>query len=260
MVDIPENENTFIKHQDLFLKRINHYFRRDNFTIPNFFLRVFTNNPDIIKAYPKYLQFSQKIRLCEHKFSAFHYHLRNYIRLEKKYIRKNKAFLKEVPIPKLTFAGATYDLVFEFEAFIIQFRSCLDFLAQAISIIFNQNIFSWRDLQKILMNNSNRGNKILANKLLKLIGENEWINEFLSESDRVSDRDKVVHYGILNLGTLNVIKMGDNKYVAIKLKNKNEILKKYMETRTKKLEKLIEYIIDILFEEKFVLHSPTSSY
>lgn len=148
--------------------------------------------------------------------------------------------MENIPLENITVGAITPNLLFEFEAFIIQFKSCLDIYSQTIGQLYLQSSppSNLKKLKKTLIANQS---KLHSDDFQKLIEKNkEWLSEFQSENKKRSDRDKVVHYTVLNLGTLNVNKMKDKYQIVLDLKNKDIILKEYMERRLDSLRLFLE--------------------
>lgn len=207
---------------------------------PNFLLDIYRNNNQIREMYSD-LDVDlviDRFRCCGHKIQSIKYHLDNYLMWEKRYIKTFKEALKCIPIKNLTMGGETPNLIFEYESFIIQFKACLDIYSQAVGRLFKQTPSDMSSLKKVLEdNNSNKK----AKRILRLIRKNnDWLDEFKSRPDFKSDRDKVTHYSIVNLGTLNVNKKNNRFRVIIHLKKKDIILKKYLEEMLKNLELFIQ--------------------
>lgn len=207
---------------------------------PNFLLDVYRDTNQLREMYSD-LNVDLVIgffRCCGHKIQSIKYHLDNYLMWEKRYIKNFKEALKCIPIKNLTIGSETPNLIFEYESFIIQFKACLDIYSQAVGRLFKQNPSDICGLKNVLEgNNSNQK----AKRILELIRKNkEWLDEFKSRQDFKSDRDKVTHYSVVNLGTLNVNKKNNKFRVIIHLKKKDMILKNYLGERLKNLELFIQ--------------------
>lgn len=102
--------------------------------------------------------------------------------------------------------GNTLAWDFEYQAFILAFRRCLDYLARAICTYFKNDFHSFRKLGDFLKK-INR--PVVTDSLIKL--HDEYSAEFdfvLLEGNRKSVRDKVSHYEYVPVGCINLSQRG----------------------------------------------------
>jgi hypothetical protein len=102
--------------------------------------------------------------------------------------------------------GNTLVWDFEYQAFILAFRRCLDYLARAICNYFKNDFHSFRRLGDFLQK-LNRDE--ITTPLIEIHKKYKEAFEFvLSEGDRKSLRDKISHYEYVPVGTINLSSRG----------------------------------------------------
>ena len=102
--------------------------------------------------------------------------------------------------------GNTLVWDFEYQAFILAFRRCLDYLARAISAYFRNDFHSFRKLNYFLQKQSPDS---ITSPLISLHQKYGPLFEFvLSEGNRKSVRDKISHYEYVSVGTINLSQRG----------------------------------------------------
>lgn len=114
--------------------------------------------------------------------------------------------------------GNTLIFDFEYQAYILAFRRCLDYLARAICSYFMQDYNSFRTLGEFLKK-INR--PIVAEPLITLHEKYSQNFDFvLSDGERKSVRDIISHYEFVSVGTINLSKRG----IVIAGGGKNEFI------------------------------------
>lgn len=102
--------------------------------------------------------------------------------------------------------GNTRVLDFEYQAFILAYRRCLDKLARAIAAYFRNDFHSFKDLRKFL---EDRKPQQITEPILKIYDKFYPRFEFvLSKGDRKSVRDKISHYEYVPAGVINLSQRG----------------------------------------------------
>lgn len=102
--------------------------------------------------------------------------------------------------------GNTLIWDFEYQAFILAYRRCLDYLARAISTFFRNDFHSFRRLGRFL---EKMKPEAVSRPLIDVHTKFCPLFEFvLSESDRKSLRDKISHYEYVPVGTINLTQRG----------------------------------------------------
>lgn len=102
--------------------------------------------------------------------------------------------------------GNTLVLDFEYQAFILAYRRCLDYLARAICTYFKNDFHSFRKLGRYL---EKIDRPIVTTTLIEL--HKKYSIEFdfvLSEGNRKSVRDKISHYEYVSGGSINLSQRG----------------------------------------------------
>lgn len=102
--------------------------------------------------------------------------------------------------------GNTLVWDFEYQAFILAFRRCLDYLARAVCNYFKNDFHSFRRLGEYLQK---LGKDEITNPIVVIHQKYKDDFEFvLSEGDRKSLRDKITHYEYVPVGTINLSSRG----------------------------------------------------
>jgi hypothetical protein len=102
--------------------------------------------------------------------------------------------------------GNTLVWDFEYQAFILAYRRCLDYLARAISAYFRNDFHSFRQLNSFLRK---QGPESITIPLISLHEKYSPLFEFvLSQGNRKSVRDKISHYEYVPVGTINLSQRG----------------------------------------------------
>jgi len=241
-----EGKNPFIKHSELIEEKALQCLDKDIPPTPDFLLEVYRNENQLRKMYSDVDSIIDGFRSCGHKIQSLQYHLDNYFLWEEKYVKNFKKALKCIPLENLTMGGVTPNLIFEYESFLFQFKACLDMFSRAVGRLFKQKPSNISKLKNALKNHNSNDK---AKKMLGLISKNEgWLREFNSDQNFRSDRDKVAHYNIVNLGNLNVNKRNDEFRIIINLEKENMTLKEYLEKRLKNLKLFLQETITIIRE------------
>ena len=102
--------------------------------------------------------------------------------------------------------GNTLIWDFEYQAFILAYRRCLDYLARALCAYFRNDFHSFRRLGSVLKNLKPAS---VASTLISIHEKYCPLFEFvLSEGDRKSLRDKISHYEYVPVGVINLSQRG----------------------------------------------------
>jgi len=102
--------------------------------------------------------------------------------------------------------GNTLVWDFEYQAFILAVRRCLDYLARAISTYFKNDFHSFRRFGDFLQK---QDRPIATERLIEL--HKKYSAEFdfvISDGDRKSIRDKISHYEYVPVGCINLSQRG----------------------------------------------------
>lgn len=102
--------------------------------------------------------------------------------------------------------GNTLTWDFEYQAFVLAYRRCLDYLARAICTYFKNDFHSFRRLSSFL---EKQKSGEIAQALISVHTKYFPLFEFvLSEGERKSLRDKISHYEYVAVGTINLSQHG----------------------------------------------------
>jgi len=143
----------------------------------------------------------------QNTIACVHYHYDNLAKIEKAVIEKIEPYnYKSILGDSLLAFGNTLKWDFEYQAFVLAFRRCLDYLARAICCYYKNDFHSFRTLDKYLLKQKPQEIALALNPILsKYYSLFEFV---LSEGDRKSIRDKITHYEYVSVGTINLNKNG----------------------------------------------------
>jgi hypothetical protein len=102
--------------------------------------------------------------------------------------------------------GNTLIWDFEYQAFILAYRRCLDYLARAVSIYFKNDFHSFRKLGSFL--GKLKPGEVTQALILVHTKYSPLFEFVLSEGDRKSLRDKISHYEYVPVGIINLSQRG----------------------------------------------------
>lgn len=156
----------------------------------------------------------------QNAFPCVLYHFDKLVDLENSLLSGIEKYNYRKTICQNTVMGGGNTLIFDFEyqAYILAFRRCLDYLARAICSYFMQDYNSFRTLGEFLKK-INR--PIIAEPLIALHEKYSQNFDFvLSDGERKSVRDIISHYEFVSVGTINLSKRG----IVIAGGGKNEFI------------------------------------
>lgn len=148
----------------------------------------------------------------QEKFHAVYYHLQNAIYLQKlvnEYTNRVIDTAKELGIDWPVTVGLTLrKLHFEYEAFILQCRACLDHFVVSLSYYFGFYTIKIDKLKKKLEELSPKDAKALT--ILNLMNKRREFYDIIksktkSRPSNLSDRDRIAHYGRVLMRPLNIM-------------------------------------------------------
>jgi len=132
---------------------------------------------------------------CLYKLQEVLYHLRNIKNIKENLLTGLKEQLKNKDVRGLTICYLEKELVFEFEALILQARACLDVLTILITkrlLSHQQNLFS--KLKNVLENSKMSES---SEKIIRLLNDSEWLFESEVLTGESPTRGYVAHFGSL---------------------------------------------------------------
>lgn len=180
------------------------------------------------------------------------YHYDNLLKIEKNVLNliSQTEYKKYLPQGSTIALSNTLVWDFEYQAFILAFRRCLDSLTRSLASYFKENFHSYREMQKKL---KNKKPEFLAKALIEV--HNKYQDKFsfvLSDGERKSTRDRISHYKYVNVGCINLSNrgfelVGGGENLGFK-KNEllAEVLKKYVDELKSCIKETIFTFIDNL--------------
>lgn len=215
------------------------------------FITEWINNPKLIKWYNTLT--NGILGNVQDSLACVCYHYERLKTIETNVLQTIDRINYKEAIGNMTIAlGNTRIVDFEYQAFVLAYRRCLDYFAKAIGAYFKNDFNNFRKLDKIL-------NQFLPNEPAKsLLSNHEKYSKLfefvLSDGTRKSIRDKIAHYEYVNAWRINLNKngfilagggenMGSQKskdtpvYLA-------EILKKHLENLKACINDLINALIN----------------
>lgn len=146
--------------------------------------------------------------------------------------------------------GGTSILDFEYQAYVLAFRRCLDQLAYAIAAFFKNKYSSFRTLPHFL---GHRKPREVASKLADV--HTKYVSKFefvLSEGGVTSVRDRIAHYefvqaGCFNLSTSGVVLVGGGE--NLNLGGTFRTLTDALQSKSNSLQQCITEMIGVFIEE-----------
>ncbi|UUF15193.1 MULTISPECIES: hypothetical protein [Flavobacterium] len=168
-----------------------------------------------------YHKFSNRILGdVQNAFPCVLYHFDKLVELEGKLFSGIEKFNFRDAIGKNCGVGGGNTLIFDFEyqAYILAYRRCLDYLARAIGTYFMQDFNSFRKLGSFL---KKLNRPIVTEPLIKLHEKYSPCFDFvLSEGNKKSVRDIISHYEFVSVGTINL----NNRGIIIASGGKNDFV------------------------------------
>ena len=169
------------------------------------FITNWRNDPAQEKWYHKFT--NGILSDVQNTFACVLYHYDHIINMEQAVIKGIKKYNYKNVLKSSTFViGNTLALDFEYQAFILAVRRCLDYLARAISAYFKNDFHSFRKFGEFL---KKKDSPLLTKHLIDLHAQ--YIEKFefvLSKGDRKSVRDQISHYGYISAGCINLGQKG----------------------------------------------------
>jgi len=169
------------------------------------FITKWRSNPDLEKWYHRFVNgFMGDVK---NTFACVLYHYDRLNNIEQAVIENIEKFDYRRILGNSTVAiGNTLIWDFEYQAFILAYRRCLDLLARAIGAYFKYEFHSFRKLGSFL---EKLQPEAVTKPLIILHKKYSEIFKFvLSEGDRKSIRDNISHYKYVPVGIINLSQRG----------------------------------------------------
>jgi len=159
--------------------------------------------------------------------------------------------IKELPQNGCVAIGGTPVLDFEYQAYVLAFRRCLDQLACALAAFFKNKYSSFRTLSKFL---ERQKPTEIANKLIDVHAKHVDNFEFvLSENGVRSVRDRIAHYEFVQAGSFNVsvkgvVLVGGGENLNL-LGDTKRTLTEILQSKSSNLQQCITEMLEVFIEE-----------
>jgi hypothetical protein len=140
-------------------------------------------------------------------FACVRYHLENLKKIESDIIKSIEGKKYKEALGSSTMAlGNTRIWDFEYQAYVLAYRRCLDQFAGSLAAFFKNKYSSFRTLPDFL---AKRKPQEVASSLIELHSKHTKNFEFvLSEGGVISVRDRIAHYEFVQAGTINLSSRG----------------------------------------------------
>lgn len=140
-------------------------------------------------------------------FACVRYHLENLTKIEIEIVKSIEAKNYKEAIGNSTLAlGNTRIWDFEYQAFVLAYRRCLDQFASALAAFFKNRYSSFRTFPDFL---AKKKPQEVAKPLIDAHSRHTQNFEFvLSEGGTTSVRDRIAHYEFVQAGTINLSSRG----------------------------------------------------
>ncbi|MBI2655891.1 hypothetical protein HYX06_05725 [Candidatus Woesearchaeota archaeon] len=205
------------------------------------FIKKIDENPNISNHKKEYLRV--KLVSCRYKLCALMYHERNIRYTEKKYKKALISISRQLIKGKGTFATNAPEIMFEFEAYLLQCKAFLDIFSQLLGSFSEHNPSNMKKLKKILLLRKDP----LAQDLLRLIRKNTWLIDFdSSESLIKTKRDIVAHYSNLELSAINIQRLDIKKFNTIRTKVEDKYVIDYIWSINTKMRRFVREALKII--------------
>ncbi len=218
---------------------------------PNF-ITEWRTNPKEEKWYHSFV--NGILGNVQNSYSCVHYHFERLSVIEKETLDSIEQYNYQEILGDSTIAlGDTKRIDFEYQAFVLAYRRCLDLLARAVSARFKNDFHSFRRLNKFLI--SFTGNEIADNIIVTQEKYSPLFEFVMSDGNRKSVRDKIAHYEYVQAWTLNLNKNGfmlvggGEGMNLTKSDNEPKYLSELLEQKLNNLNNCITDIIDNLIEK-----------
>lgn len=174
--------------------------------------------------------FKKRFWLCIRKMQALWYHFNNILILEGEYINKITEFHKVVPYTGGYEAFSPEKMEFEFEAFLLQSKACLDVFSRSFKPYLKNESSNTKKLKKEL---EKHVTDQTCQKILNELKKAKWLEEF-ELKEPWTYRDIIAHRGKISISPINIYPNGKKVIfvpsLMLKRLTKNKIpVKEYAE-------------------------------
>jgi hypothetical protein len=189
----------------------------------------------------------------QNALACVYYHLRNVSQMESSIAAAIEASgVRDILDQFLGSAGGnTLALDFEYQAFILSVRRCLDYLTRALACYFKNEFHSFRKFGQFLANAVPRSVATALGDTYS--GHSKNFGFAVSESDKRSTRDRISHYEFVPAGVVNITKAGlvlagGGEQLRLSIPdNRSPLLRDILRLHSDNLQRCVDDLLDTLW-------------
>jgi hypothetical protein len=185
----------------------------------------------------------------QNALACVYYHLRNVSQMESSIAAAIEASgVRNVLDQFLGSAGGnTLALDFEYQAFVLSVRRCLDYLTRALACYFKNEFHSFRRFGQFLANAVPRPVATASADTYSRHSKNFAFA--ISDSEKRSTRDRISHYEFVPAGVVNITKAGlvlagGGEELNLSLPDKRPLLRDILKRHSDNLQHCIDDLLD----------------
>jgi hypothetical protein len=181
-------------------------------------------------------------------FAAVWYHFERLSAFESQVVQKlsERDYVRALGNGTLAL-GNTLKWDFEYQAFVLAYRRCLDYLTRGLAAFFKQEFHSFRTLPKSL---AQQKPKSVADALISVHTKHRSNFDFVLSEGRKSVRDKIAHYewvagGGINLTRHGFVLIGGGEALSFTQEFNSTRLTEALESRVRMLKACIDEMLTV---------------
>jgi len=149
------------------------------------------------------------LQSTQNTLGCVYYHRSNLAAIEAEFDRIQSAIdfkaLSSKEFQNVT-GGNTLKLDYEYQAFILAVRRCLEYFTLALATYFKQDFHSFNGLPDSIVGKHPK--EISSSLKAPIDKHHDLLSHFYSEAERRSPRDQISHYGYVPAGVVNITSKG----------------------------------------------------